>query len=113
MTFPIGPNVYRVVISQGKLRYEDGEEVCGLFCWVDHAVYLCGVMDPARRLEVLFHELRHAWRHHFGKVFTDEDDANNAASFVLMCHRELLRQGGERALMRMPARPCKGGWPRG
>ncbi len=102
MEFPVGPWVYKVIITAGKLRADDGEEVAGLHVWTENAVYISGIIPIARRIDVLFHELRHAWRNHFGRtILGDEDDANNAASFAAMCYRELTRQGGEQALMEL------------
>jgi hypothetical protein len=101
MRFHIGPWEYAVEITEEKLVDDEGAECVGLCVWMDNRIQISAGIPRQRRLDVLLHELRHAWRHHLGRSIDDEDDANNAASFTKMCIEELVSQGGEKALMAM------------
>lgn len=103
MRFHIGPWVYFVVISEGPLKDENGIDCAGLCSWLDSTIYISGRIPLERRADVLLHELRHAWNHHFGKPESIEEDANATASFTMMCIKEFVSQGGEKALMAMTA----------
>jgi hypothetical protein len=101
MQFRLGPAVYRVQITDGPIIDGDGTDLLGECDWAKREVRLSGAMPAMRRLEVLAHELRHAWVNHCGRARSSEEDANNVASFFLAVYRDLLRQGGEPALQRM------------
>lgn len=101
MRFIVGGTRYCVCIPDEPLANAGGNPVNGLWEWSTRTIWLSGDTDPANRLEVLLHELWHAWRHHYGKPVDEEAECNNAAAFFLEITRQLARQGGEAALRRM------------
>jgi Zn-dependent peptidase ImmA (M78 family) len=66
MQFRVGPWVYRVRITENRLYDENGAELAGLFVWRDREILISNAVPVRQRLDVLVHELRHAWREHFG-----------------------------------------------
>lgn len=104
MRFRVGPWIYRVRITDGPLHNEHGEECRGLCVYASREILISGLLPPRQRIDTLMHELRHAWRHHFGAPADEESDCNNAASFAVEMMRQLQKQGGEPALMRLTAR---------
>ena len=101
MRFHVGPWVYRVRITENRLYDENGAELAGLFVWRDREILISNAVPVRQRLDVLVHELRHAWREHFGAGENIEGECNNVASFTASIMRQLLRQGGEPTLMRL------------
>lgn len=107
MKFQVGPWTYTVKITRGALRCAGVDEECaGLFVWRDREILISGKLPVTSRVDVLIHELRHAWREHFGAGLNIEDECNNVASFCVSVWRQLLEQGGEAALEAM-APPLK------
>jgi len=103
MQFHVGPVVYTVTITPGEL-YSDwfDEELIGLCLHDGRKILISGACRPDERIEILFHELRHAFCAHHGRAPGDEeDDANNAATFAISMWRQLQSQGGEAALRAM------------
>lgn len=99
---------YRVRIWPGELAGDDGRPAAGLWVWVDGTIWISHRVPAGKRLEVFIHELRHAWQYHVGVPADSEGDANNAAAFYLMVHRQLERNGGEAALRTLTAeRPAQ------
>jgi hypothetical protein len=103
MKFNVGPWVYRVRIATEKLSDVDGHPAAALCLWDERAVLISDKIPAKTRVDVLAHELRHAWQNHLGRpgAGDDEGDANNASSFSVDFMRQLARQGGEAALMRL------------
>lgn len=101
MRFKIGSWRYRCAIAMERIFGEDGRELAGRCDWKHGLIEISPNIPLAKRLDVLLHELRHAWQFHLGRPITDEDDANNASSFTAWAMTELERQGGVAALMRM------------
>lgn len=99
MRFRIGPHRYLVAIVPG-LRH-DGEPVAGLIRERQRRILINADEPVSHRLDVLIHELRHAWQFHIGIPADPEGEANNAASFFVAVLRQLQRQGGEAALRAM------------
>lgn len=100
MQFRVGPWVYRVRVMEG-LTDENGKPAAGLCDWQNRTIWLAYEIPARRRLSVLLHELKHAWQLELGTPTDREGDANHAASFAADCWRQLDRQGGEPALMRL------------
>lgn len=101
MKFEIGPWTYSVQITDGPLYDDNGLEQAGRCEWRTQSILISGAIPVTRRLEVLLHELRHAWVFTFGRPAGEEDDANNAAAFAAMAINEIDRHGGTRALMQL------------
>jgi hypothetical protein len=101
MQFHVGPWVYTVQITDAPILADDGAEQAGRWVWSTRTILISGTIPVQRRLQVLLHELVHAWRHDLGKPATDEDDANSMSAFTASVMRQLYRQGGEPALMRL------------
>lgn len=100
MIFTVGPWTYRTRIVH-RLMDDTGDKKAGLFEWMTRTIWIAADVPADRRLAVLIHELRHAWQFDFGRPKSDEDDANQAASFCIDVMRQLADQGGEAALMQM------------
>lgn len=101
MRFHVGPWVYRVEISEGPIFADEGPEAMGLCIPSQRKIILSGVIPVRMRLTTLIHELQHAWVAELGWSGDAESMANRAATFTIAVWRELLRQGGENALMRL------------
>lgn len=97
MIFKVGPWTYRVKLTE---RLNGGKDA-GQFDWKAQTLWIAANMPPHRRLATLLHELRHAWQTDMGRTASDEDDANQVASFTADVMAQLMRQGGEPALRRM------------
>jgi len=100
MKFLIGPWLYTVRVTSGPI-YHDGAECAGLFVWRDREILISSTVPVGSRLDVLIHELRHAWREHFGAGENVEGECNNVASFCVSVWRQLTEQGGEPAVEAM------------
>lgn len=103
MRFRVGPWVYRIVISDGQLLDEQGAAREGLCVWSDRTIWISGALALEQRVEVLFHELAHAWEHHFGTPADAEGMANQSSSFATDVWNQLQRQGGAWMLARLKA----------
>jgi hypothetical protein len=101
MFFRVGPYRYRVRISEGQLRDENGDDCAGLWEWETRTVWLSSTLSVSHRHETLLHELSHAWQRHFGTISSAEDEANRTAAFAIDVQRQLSAQGGDLALMRL------------
>jgi len=101
MRFRVGPWVYRVRITDEPIYDENGKEQAGYYVWRDREILISGAIPVRRRLDILCHELRHAWIEHFGQSRDIEGDCNLSSSFTASVMRQLLSQGGEAALMRL------------
>jgi hypothetical protein len=101
MIFKVGPWAYRVRITEEPLVNDQGQEVAGLRDWEASTLWIAAKIPAQKRLAVLIHELKHAWQLEFGRPSDDEGDANQSASFFVDVQRQLDRQGGESALMRL------------
>ena len=60
MKFTIGSWTYRLRIATGDLTFE-GRSVAGLCRETECEILLAGTMPARKRLNVLLHELTHAW----------------------------------------------------
>lgn len=98
MKFRVGPWTYRVRISSGPLNDEHGRLADGLICWSDREIWISESLPIEQRQDVLFHELAHAWEHHFGTPNSSEGIANRNSSFATDVTRQFDRQGGTWAL---------------
>ncbi len=99
MLFNVAGWVYELKISEGPLHDEAGQPIAGICSESKRQIVISGDAPPRQRLDVLLHELRHAWQYHVGRPSDDEGDANTAATFTASFMRQFLRQGGEPALM--------------
>lgn len=90
MRLRIGPTTYTVVLVQQQLR-RDGERVAALTH--RRQILISGELDPCERLECLADQCRRLWRQHFGTLKPE-----GFAAFFVMLSRQLVSQGGERAI---------------
>jgi len=100
MRFKVGPWEYRLRIKRGLVD-ADGVACDGLCDWADRSIWIDSSVQLRRRLFLLVHELRHAWQHDMGRPVDDEADANQVATFTIDVWRQIERNGGEAALMRL------------
>lgn len=99
MRFQIGTAIYRVRVCRGPLLVD------GLAAGaVTHkgSILLTGEIMPRDRIDVLCEHLRRLYVHRYGSI---NDDA--IGGFTADVVRQLERQGGERALMRLRPTPTK------
>lgn len=100
MRFHIGPEVYRVRITEEPI-YHDGEEALGQCLYASREILISPAVAPEHRFTTLLHELRHAWQFHVPKPRTPEEEADLSAMVMKAFWRDFTAQGGERALKRM------------
>lgn len=98
MKFRVGPWIYRVVVMAEEFCDEQGRVLDGRCVWRDRQILLAASLSQQLRLEVLMHELRHAWIYHFGNPTETEAHCDNVATFTVDVMRQFCRQGGEAAL---------------
>jgi hypothetical protein len=101
MIFHVAHAAFRVRITDESLQDDQGKEAAELIDWPNHIVWISSKMPVQRRLHALFHGLRHAWQMTLGIAADAESDADQSASYAIASWRELERQGGEAALMRL------------
>lgn len=103
MQFHIGAWVYRLRISAEPLVDSAGTELAARWDWERQELLLSGSLPPQRRLKALLHEHAHAWRHELGVPADEEGACNSDSARSAQFWRDLLRQGGEPALLRLNA----------
>lgn len=97
----IGPWQYAVRIVPELFDDEDGKRLWGLADAGRRTIFLSADLPPDNRLDVLMHEVTHAWMFHFPRARTDEELADFTASIVASAHRDLLDAGGVSALLEL------------
>lgn len=106
MKFRVGPWVYKVKVrtpGDPPLVDDDGTALDGRCEYGNHTIIISDAVLPDRRIEILAHELAHAWRWHFGIPGGIEGDCNQLASFAVDFMRQIQTQGGLRKLARLGA----------
>ncbi len=115
MFFAVDGITYIMMISPRPL-FRSGQPAQGSCDFTRRLILLTDQMPRQRRLEVLIHEYRHAWRASRGIVSDspasdathDEADANDIAEFATSFIQQLAEQGGEIALhMMLPTRDIR------
>lgn len=107
MRFNVGPFAYEVVVTDDHLEAEDGTSLLGLCQFVGRKILISSQVPRSERLEVLLHELGHAWHQHVPKPRTEEEHANLWATAMASAWRDLVSQGGEVAVQALePSRPA-------
>lgn len=102
MRFRVGPYAYRARITEEPLVDEKtGEALAGMAVSQGREILIAATVPPEERMEVLSHELKHAWFFHFPKPRTEEEDCNLYAAISQQMTNDLDEQGGIGALMRM------------
>lgn len=101
MKFTIAHSGFLVRITDEVLRDDQGKEAAELFDWPHQTIWISSRMPVQRRLHSLFHSIRHGWQMTLGTAADAESDADQAASYAISTWKDLERQGGEAALMRM------------
>lgn len=105
MRFHVGPWVYTTLISQDALWSTEGRELLGKVDFESRLILLSPVVQPDKRLDILLHEIRHAYAHHHPKPRTEEEECNFFSTIFAQVRKDLAEQGGEIALVRME--PCQ------
>lgn len=97
MKFSVGPFTYTLKIVDQRPVY-DGSPCDGLIDIDNEKIIIFTGVRGRRRLNVLLHELRHAWLHHFPHDANEEADCDMAANFAQSAMQDLALQGGTKAL---------------
>jgi hypothetical protein len=100
MHMHVGPHVYQVVIAQ---KITGGR--IGLADYLNRRLLVAACVPPAHRLDVILHELAHAFSYHFPSPTDEEAAANLTATIAASAMKDLARQGGVDVLMRMDSAP--------
>lgn len=97
MRFRVGPFEYalRIVADRPVL---DGRGVDGLIDYEAETISIYHGVRGRRRLNVLLHELGHAWDYHFAPGTDAEASANHKAAYAQQALHDLDEQGGVAAL---------------
>src|SRR6185437_4835142 len=91
MLFQVGPWTYRVEIAR-TLVNDKNEPILGRCDLDSMIIYVAADVSPQARLNVVLHELRHAWRFHFPAPRTDEEEADFSATITAAAYRDIRRQ---------------------
>jgi|GEM_PF-4348575 len=89
--FNVGPWEYSLKIAR-KLVNDKNEPLMGRCDLHTMIVYVAADIPPQGRLNVVLHELRHAWRFHFPAPRTDEEEADFSATITAAAYRDIRRQ---------------------
>ena len=100
MTFRVGPFDYVVKVVATAPRM-DGVPCDGIIEFDEERIQLYAKTRGKRRLNVLLHELAHAWRYHFPAPCDEESQCDFLANLAQSAMQDLLRQGGIEALEAM------------
>jgi hypothetical protein len=103
MQFRIGPYPYRVRITEGPIKTEEGRPLTGHADREKQELLIAGNVLPTHRYMVLMHEITHAWLFHVPKPRTDEEVCELNALIASTANAELEDQGGRAALEAMKA----------
>jgi len=115
MRFRVGPYVYRVRVTEEPLvDQRTGETLLGEAVFHSKELLVSGAVQPTSRLEVLLHELKHAWLFHFPPPANEEQHCSFFAAVSEQAMLDLAEQGGVEALARLspsgpPAPPLEAG----
>jgi hypothetical protein len=101
MLFHVASREYRLRIMPGLMRDTEGHEIAGCVDWSTREIHISGNIPPACRMEVLGHELRHAWLHAMPRPRTEEEDCAFSAAVQEAMYSDLQAQGGREALESM------------
>jgi len=89
--FNVGPWAYTVHFVPG-LHHADSEPCVGR-CDLDRqTIYISEDVPYQGRLNVVLHELRHAWSWHFPKPSNVEEECDFAATIIASAYTDLRRQ---------------------
>ncbi len=92
LEFSVGPFVYRANLHPGLIDL-DGRACFGICDHQEQQILVADTMQPAMRMLTLFHELRHAWHHHFPFNICDEEgDADSFGIVGLSLVIDFIRQ---------------------
>lgn len=97
MRFNVGPFVYALEISDQRPCFE-GHACDGIIDFSAEKIIIFTGVRGRRRLNVLLHELRHAWLHHFPHSAEEEANCDMAAMYAQAAMQDLAMQGGIEAL---------------
>ena len=98
MQFRIGPHIYTAFISKFKIIHEN-EEVLGILATDGRVIAICSAVHRKSRLEVLLHEIRHAWDFEFArKLYDIEKECDLYAAMTAQFIIDFAEQGGEKTL---------------
>ncbi|MBB6429205.1 hypothetical protein [Algisphaera agarilytica] len=98
--FKIGHDTIKTTLAKEPLEHH------GHHCWgLNHSdrnlIEICPKCPPGRRLDVLLHELRHAWNDRFPRPHDDEGDADHYAAMTACILKQIMDQGGPGMLLAM------------
>jgi len=91
ISFNVGPWIYTLRIVR-KLVNDRNEPILGRCDLDSMIIYVAADVSPQARLNVVLHELRHAWRYHFPAPRTDEEEADFSATICAQAYRDVRRQ---------------------
>lgn len=103
MQFRVGAVHYKLTITPGALVHE-GTPVNGCTMQWGYEILIAGDVQPCHRLAVLGHELARAWSFELGPGHDPENWFDIASTTARSLFDDLLRQGGEAALIAMRSR---------
>lgn len=93
MRVHVGPFAYTVKIVQAPFIV-DGAILLGQARYLDRAILISSAVPADRRMEVLTHELKHAWHYHVPIPHDAEEDAQLSALITSQLLADLAKQGG-------------------
>ena len=97
----IGPFVYTVRVHDRSIMW-DGKERMGLATHADRAILISPKLRAAARIEVLLHEVRHAWAFHNERRGASEVECQRFAMMALSALKDIVGYGGETAVEAIP-----------
>lgn len=103
MKFHVGPFVYQLLVQHAPILNDHGESCLGLARYLERQILIAAKAPAERRIEILAHELRHAWGFHVPPPANEEQESQLLAMISHAMAVDLQAQGGLDALLAHPA----------
>jgi hypothetical protein len=97
--------VYEAAITAFSLTAEDGTSLLDLCELLGRKIWSSSRVPPGERLNVLLHELQHAWQNHVPEPRDEEEAPNRQTLVTASAMRDLEQQGATEGLEAMRADP--------
>ena len=100
MQFSVGPYIFRVLVVFDLRHPTTGDQIDGLLDTNRREIYVNAGINPDRRIDVILHELQHAWEATIGEPPNEEWRCD---IFAMIC-RQLFTDLGMLHVLQEPAK---------
>ena len=97
----VGPSVYTAKVVSGRLTDAAGNKLLGKAMNYGREIHIWSGVPANERLEILLHEVKHAWLFHVPRPATEEDSCKLFAMVAEQFWADLNRAGGRKTLLHL------------